>query len=51
MLLILLSALAGHYGMFAYGLWVSGTLIFILLGLLGWHCFGAPIKGDGGPKP
>jgi uncharacterized membrane protein YdbT with pleckstrin-like domain len=52
MLLILLSAAAGHYGFFAYGFWVSGTLIFILLGLLGWRLFGAPIRNDGPPpKP
>lgn len=49
MLLVLLFGGLGHYGVWAYGYWGSGVILFILLALLGWKNFGAPIQKGGGP--
>jgi len=44
MLLVLLFGGLGHYGIFAYGFYASGLVLFILLALIGWQIFGPPIK-------
>ena len=46
MLIWLVFGLAWHAGFAGpYGVWGSSILLFILLGLLGWHAFGPPIHG------
>jgi hypothetical protein len=47
MLVWLVFGIGWHFG-FVPGTvapWANGLLIFILLGLLGWHSFGPPLHG------
>ena len=46
MLFVLLFGGLGYSGVWHYGYWGSGLLLFVLLALLGWKIFGPPIKKD-----
>lgn len=46
MLIWLVFGLAWHFGALGvYGPWGGGLLLFVLLALLGWKVFGAPLHG------
>lgn len=38
-------------GQWPYAIYATNGLMFVLLGLLGWRCFGAPLQSGGPPGP
>ena len=44
MALVLFFGGLGYFGVWQYGYWGSGAVLFVLLALLGWDAFGPPVQ-------